>query len=134
MKGGHDDLPDRRDDIRRLCNESTSVVDCAWFTSFVTEHLERRRQLPCKCQNVRFADIGGPEHSLSSCSGPTLTVVNQKLLKVGRLCGPQWKVEAAVLTQITTKLPAMPVSFNTNWRYLSGLCLANPEFGVPRYI
>ena len=63
-----------------------------------------------------------------------LTVANQKSLKVNRLSGPRWKVEAAVLPRITTKLPASPVSFDTNWRHLSGLRLADPEFGVPGYI
>ena len=51
-----------------------------------------------------------------------------------RLSGPRWNVEAAVLPQITTKLPAMPVSFDKNWRHLSGLHLADPEFGVNGYI
>ena len=27
----------------------------------------------------------------------------------------------------------MPVSFDTNWRHLSGLRLADPEFGVPGF-
>ena len=63
-----------------------------------------------------------------------LTVANQESLKVGRLTGPRWEVEAAVLPEITTKLPAVPVSFDTNWRHLSGLHLADQEFGVPGFI
>ena len=61
----------------------------------------------------------------------TLTVANEKSVKVGRLSGPRWKVEAAVLRKIATKLPTSPVSFDRNWRHLSGLRLIDPEFGVP---
>ena len=114
--------------------KARALLDCASSTSFVTEHLARRLQLPRQRQRVQVAGIGGPEHSLSSRSVVTLTVANQKSLKVGRLTGPRWKVDAAVLPQITTKLPAMPVSFDTNWRHLSGLRLADPEFGVPGFI
>ena len=114
--------------------KARALFYCASSTSFVTESLARRLQLPRQRQRVRVAGIGGPEHSLSSRSVVTLTVANQKSLKVGRLTGPRWKVEAAVLPQITTKPPAMPVSFDTNWRHLSGLRLADPGFGVPGYI
>ena len=67
---------------------------------------------------------------LPSRSVVTITVVNENSVKVGRFSGPQWKVEAAILPRIITKLSPSPVSFDTNWRHLSGLCLANPEFGV----
>ena len=50
---------------------------------------------------------------------------------MGGLSRPRCKVEAAVLPDITTKLPALPVSFNRNLRHLSGLLRADPEFGVP---
>ena len=40
-------------------------------------------------------------------------------------------IEVAVLLKITTKLLSSPVSFDRNWRHLSGLRLADPEFGVP---
>ena len=114
--------------------KARALLDCALSTSFVTEHLARRLQLPRQRQRVRVAGIGGPEYSLSSRSVVTLTVANQKSLKVGRLTGPRWKVQAAVLPKITTKLPAMYVSFDTTWRHLSGLRLADPEFGVPGFI
>ena len=110
--------------------KARALLDCASST----ESLARSLQLPRQHRRVRVAGIGGPEHSLSLHSVVTFTVTNQKSLKVGRLTRPRWEVEAAVLPQITTKLPAMSVSFDTNCRHLSGLRLANPEFGVPRYI
>ena len=60
-----------------------------------------------------------------------LAVPNWKSVDVGVFSWPQWKVEAAVLPDITTRLPASPVSIDRNWRHLSGLSLANPELGVP---
>ena len=87
--------------------------------------------MPRQPQCVQVAGIGGPEHTLSSHSVVTLTVANEKSAKVGRLFGSRWKVEPSVLPKITTKLPSLLVSFNRNWRHLSGLRLADPEFGVP---
>ena len=65
------------------------------------------------------------------CLRVQLPVTNEKSVKVGRLFTPQWKVEASILPKTTTKLPSLPVSFDTNWRHLSGLRLADPEFDVP---
>ena len=42
-----------------------------------------------------------------------------------------WGVEAVVLTKITAPLPTFPVPFDCNWRHLTGLRLANPDFGIP---
>ena len=36
-----------------------------------------------------------------------------------------------MLSSNTTKQSSFPVLFNTNWRHLPGLRLADPEFGVP---
>ena len=111
-----------------------ALLDCASSTSFVTERLAQRLQLPRQRQRIRVAGIGGSEHTLSSRSVVTLTVANEKSVKVGRLIGPRWKVQAAVLPKVTTKLPASPVSLDKNWKHLSGLRLADPDFGVPGYI
>ena len=108
-----------------------ALLDCASSTLFVTKSLARRLQLPRQHQRVRVAGIAGPEHTLSSRLVVPLTVANEKSVNVGRLSGPRWEVEAAVLPKITTKLLASPVSFDRNWRHLSGLRLADPEFGVP---
>ena len=48
--------------------------------------------------------------------------------------GPHWDVEAVVLPRITTDLPTSPISFNKRWKHLSGLRLADPEFGIPGHI
>ena len=90
--------------------------------------------MPCQRQHVQVTGIGAwPEHTLSSPFGITFTITNQKSVNVGILSGVRWKVEAAVLPKNTTKLPTIPVSFDMNWKYLSGVHLANPEFGIPEY-
>ena len=88
-------------------------------------------QLLSQHQRVQVTGIGGPEYTLSLCSMVTLTVANQKSLDVSRLSKPQLKVEVAVLSKITAKFPVSPVSIDRNWRHLSDLRLADPEFGVP---
>ena len=94
------------------------LLDCTSSTSFVTERLARRLQLPRRRQRVQVAGIGGVKHKLSTCSVVSLTVANKKSVDMGRLSWPRWKVQAAVLPAITTKLPASPVSFRRNWRHL----------------
>ena len=41
------------------------------------------------------------------------------------------KIEAFVLRKITSNIPSCSVAFNKDWKYLSNLTLADPEFGVP---
>ena len=108
-----------------------ALLDCASSTLFIMEHWAQQLQLSCQSQRLRVAGIGGPVHKLSLCSVVALTVGNEKSVKVGRLLGHQWKVEAAVLPKITSKLPASPVSLDRHWRHLSCLRLADLEFGVP---
>ena len=38
------------------------------------------------------------------------------------------------LSQITTKLPIMPGPFDLNWKHLTRLRLADPEFGTPGHV
>ena len=52
--------------------KARALLDCGSSTSFVTEHLARRLQLPRQRQRVRVAGISCPEHSLSSRSVVTL--------------------------------------------------------------
>ena len=43
-------------------------------------------------------------------------------------------IEAIVLPRITTKLPAYHVDFDSKWKHMQGLHLADPQFGVPNPI
>ena len=114
--------------------KARALLDCASSTSFVTERLAQRLRLPRRRQRAQIAGIGGDERALSSHSVVNFDIANSKSLDLGRISGPQWKVEAVVLPKITTKLPTFPVSLNSNWKHLKGLRLADPDFGVPGYI
>ena len=45
--------------------------------------------------------------------------------------GKTYKVEAFVLRKISSNIPSCSVVFNKDWKHLSNLTLADPEFGVP---
>ena len=42
--------------------------------------------------------------------------------------GKTHKIEALVLRKITLNIPSCSVAFNQDWKYLSNLTLAEPEF------
>ena len=48
-----------------------------------------------------------------------------------REIGKVHAVQALVLTKITSSTPACPVSEQRNWTHLTGLSLADPDFGTP---
>ena len=86
-----------------------ALLDCASSTSFVTERLAQRLQLPRRGQRVQVAGFGGDEHTLSSRSVVTFTIANVEEKCVDRISRPRWKVEAVVLHNVATDLPVMPV-------------------------
>ena len=45
--------------------------------------------------------------------------------------GKQIEVEASVLPKVTADLPTIPVSPVAQWKHLSGLELADPDYGTP---
>ena len=69
--------------------KARALLDCASSTSFVTERLAQRLQLPRQSQCIQVAGIGGAKHKMSSRSVITLTVANKKSVDLGRLSGPR---------------------------------------------
>ena len=45
--------------------------------------------------------------------------------------GETHKIEALALCKITSNIPSCSVAFYQDWKHLSILTLADPEFGVP---
>lgn len=60
----------------------------------------------------------------------TQSIVN---VSVSSIWGPSqvFELEAFVLPKITCDLPLRPVSLDANWHHLSGVKLADPDFGTP---
>ena len=63
------------------------LLDCVSSTSFVTEHLAWRLQLPHQRQHVQVAGIGGAKYKLSSRSVISLTVANKKSVNMEGFLG-----------------------------------------------
>ena len=63
------------------------------------------------------------------CLTPWNHVVNSS--NAGTLSGRRWKVKAAVLPKITTKLPTLPDPFSAKSKQLQGLQLVDQRFIVP---
>ena len=111
--------------------KARALLNCTASTLFITECLAQCLQLPRHCHNVQVPGIGAVKHGLSMCSVVSFTIVNHTSLHTGKVSGPRWKVEAAVMPKVTTRVFTFPVPFNKKRHYLSGLCLADPHFGVP---
>ena len=48
--------------------------------------------------------------------------------------GKQIQVEASVLPKVTADLPAIPAASVTNWKHLSGMKLADPDYCAGGYL
>ena len=55
-------------------------------------------------------------------------------MEADRGWGKQIEVEAAVLPKVTGDLRTIPVSPVTQWKHLSGLELADPDYGTPAQV
>ena len=102
-----------------------ALLDSASSTSFITERLAQHLRLPRQRRHMQVAGIGGI-HCPSSCALVSFGVASSNQPKE-----PIWGVEAVVLPKITTELPSLPVALSPKWKHLSGLRLADPEFGKP---
>ena len=105
--------------------QARALLDSASSTSFITERLAQILGLKRKRVDVSITGIGGNSPPLSSRGAVDFRVTS---LKSG---GRQFAVQALVLRKVTSDLPSSPTPFNDKWKHLSGLELADPEFGTP---
>ena len=56
--------------------------------------------------------VGGNEHT--PFSRFVITIMIMKSTTDNKISGPQWKIEAAVLPKLATKLSVMPIPFDPN--------------------
>ena len=105
-----------------ITTQARALLDSASSTSFASERLVQRLRLPRSRQLAQIAGIGG--NSMNQ------TVVHFAV-------APVWyshkalQVEAFVLPKVTGELPVYPVPFHQEWGHLSGIRLADPDFGCP---
>ena len=101
--------------------KARALLDSGSSTSFNSEQVVQHLRLPCRHQDSKVSGIEGGTMHLSS---QNFTV------KPVRSGGKTNKIEALVLRKITSNVPSCFVAFDKDWKHLSNLKLADPEFGV----
>ena len=101
------------------------LLDSASSTSFVSERLVQALHLPRVSQNLSISGVAGLSHH-----SPLQSITNFEVFSVSRPA-KKFQVSAVVTPRVTSDLPTTPVSFSSKWRHLSGLQLADPNFGRP---
>ena len=104
--------------------QARALLDSGPEASFITERL---------AQQLRLARRRGP---MVTCIGETTPHIRPKGLvdiKVTDIhqAGKVHSVQALVLPKITTSTPAHPVSGLRSWKHLTGIPLADPDYGTP---
>ena len=102
-----------------------ALLDPASSVSFVSERLAQHLRLSRRHHSSLISGIGGETMRTTSHGSVDLHV------KSTHTNGRLLKLEALVLPKITSNLPSSRVTFDTRWKHLSGLELADPEFGTP---
>ena len=105
--------------------QARALLDSASSASFVSERLAQHLHLPRHRRQAQITGVGGLTHQ---CLGQSVVHFSIKPLSSIQ---KSIQVEAIVLPKVTSDLPLHPVSFGRNWHHLSGLCLADPDFGSP---
>ena len=108
--------------------QARALLDSASSTSFVSERLAQLLRLPRRNHLARIAGIGGMSHRTFSQS-----VVNFRVAHTTSR-GKSFEVQAIVLPKVTSELPHQPVAFDKRWTHLSGIQLADPDFGSPGHV
>ncbi len=101
------------------------LLDSGSTTSFVSERFAQSSQLLKSPQQIGISGIAGISHSSPLHSVATF--------KISPVLSPQDKmhISSIVVPRVTCDLPIQPVHYDPQWSYLSGLRLADPEFGQP---
>lgn len=101
------------------------LLDSTSSTSFVSERLAQCLHLPRLRRQAQITGIGSLAHQ--SLAQTVVHINVAPMLPTGE----RLEVEAIVLLKVTSDLPLHPVPFNHEWYHLSGICLADPDFGSP---
>ena len=105
--------------------EARALLDNASSASFITQHLAQSLNLPSSRQSIHVSGIagvspGGPAQTVASLQISPIVSVSEKI-----------NLSAIVVPKVTCDLPLSTVPFDPNWKHLTGLSLADPDFGKP---
>ncbi len=105
--------------------KARALLDSASSTSFVSEGLGQALRLPRSSQSMKISGVAGLSHQSPLHSVATFDIAATSSP------GEKLQVTAVVLPRVTCDLPLYPVRQNSKWTHLSGLHLADPDFGRP---
>ena len=105
--------------------EARAILDSASSASFVSEQLTQTLCLTRSRQNTRISGIAG-----LSRNSPFQSIASFKI-SPSRHPNKKFEVSAVVVPRVTCDLPLQAVSFDSSWKHLDDLTLANPDFGCP---
>ena len=106
-------------------HKARALLDSASSASFVSERLANCLNLPRSRHNLKISGVAGlsqqsPLQSIAAFNIVPTNFPDKKLT-----------VSAIIVPRVTCDLPLQPVHYGTNWNHLSGLSLADPDFGKP---
>ena len=104
--------------------EARALLDSGSSASFISEWLAQGLRLPRTKQDTRISGVAG---LVRNSSQPITT------FQVSSLYAPtkKFNISAVIVPRVTCDLPLHPIPTNHGWNHLSGLQLADPDFGQP---
>ena len=101
------------------------LLDSASSMSFASERLIQSLRIPRSHHPITISGIAGmSDHSpLRSVAHVNISPVGDQSITIS--------VPAIVIPRVTCDLPLQPVNYKSIWTHLSGITLADPEFGQP---
>ena len=96
--------------------------------SFATKKLAQRLKLSRRKDNSLIAGIAGAS-ATRTCDAVSFTVFH--VCKKGM---PIHVLDALVLPKVTADMPVSSVDSHSQWKHLTGIDLADPDFGTPSSI
>ena len=105
--------------------KARALFDSGSSASFISEQAAQLLRLPRRRQDWKASGIEVGTVHLSLQTSVDFSV---KPVHSG---GKTHKIEALIFRKITSNIPSCSVAFNQDWKQLSNLTLADPEFGVP---
>ena len=102
-----------------------ALLDSASSASFVSERLVQGLNLPLSHHNLKISGIAG-----LSRKSPLQSIASFNISPV-KSPDKKFTISAIVVPHVTCDLPLQPVHYESTWTHLSGLPLADPDFGSP---
>ena len=108
-----------------FATQARALLDSGSEASFITERLAQQLHLSRRRQGPAITCLGG-----SMPQTPSKGLVSLQITDTSQ-AGKIHAVEALVLPKIASNTPSYPVSIQGNWKHLTGLSFADPEYGTP---